>query len=126
MAEDNGNGRNGADVALKVAGQEINLKNVKSLNTLATVTTLMVAILIAYVVWEHKAEAAAQEVRREAAVTQRDALIAGAIREFTKSQDGQAKEQRISNCLMDKLLNSNPTQRGTGGSHLAECERIAR
>lgn len=32
----------GADVAVKIAGQEVNLKNIKSLNTLATVATLMV------------------------------------------------------------------------------------
>lgn len=43
---------NGADVAVEVAGQKINLRNVKSLNTLATVATLILvasAIGVGYV-----------------------------------------------------------------------------
>lgn len=47
----------GADVDVSIAGQQVKLKNVKSLNTLATVATLIVVVLIGYVIVEHKADA---------------------------------------------------------------------
>lgn len=50
---------NGADVAVKIAGQEVNLKNVKSLNTLATVATLIIVVLVGYIIFEHKIDARA-------------------------------------------------------------------
>jgi hypothetical protein len=110
---------NGADVNLNVAGQQIAIRNVKSLNTLATIATLILVVLLGYAFWEHKLDASAQEIRRETSLAKRDDLIATAI-------NNQTKEQRISNCLMDKMLNSEPAQRRSGGTHLPECERMVR
>jgi hypothetical protein len=47
---------NGADIDLKLAGQEVKLKNVKSLNTLATVATLIVACVLGYAFYVHAGE----------------------------------------------------------------------
>lgn len=73
---------NGADVDLSIAGQQVKLKNIKSLNTLATVTTLICVILIGYVVWMHTNDD--KEAKKE---------LSMAIRELTQS----AREQ---NCLI--------------------------
>lgn len=73
---------NGADVDLSIAGQQVKLKNIKSLNTLATVTTLMLVILLGYVLWTHTNDD--KEAKRELTI---------AIRELGQS----AREQ---NCLI--------------------------
>lgn len=44
---------NGADVAVEIAGQKVNLRNVKSLNTLATVATLIIVCVMGYVLYAH-------------------------------------------------------------------------
>lgn len=56
MSDQNGNG---ADVDLKVAGQEIRLKNVKSLNTILTLGAFVAACFAAYLLFDHKADAKA-------------------------------------------------------------------
>ena len=99
---------NGADVSVNVAGQQINLRNVKSLNTLATVATLIICILIGYVVFEHKTDARAEGV----ALAQRDAQLSNAIREMASSN-------RVLACLM-------ATKQDDREAKLAQCERIAR
>ena len=92
---------NGADVAVKIAGQEVNIKNVKSLNTLATMTTLVVAILIAYGGWMHSTEA--KENNKD---------IAKELKEVAKA----AREQ---NCLL-----SLPQERRQ--ENVEVCKRISR
>lgn len=79
MSEEQGNG---ADVDLSIAGQRINLKNVKSLNTLATVATLILVCVLGYAVYAHAGET-------------RDASkdLVGALKEMTQA----AREQ---NCLI--------------------------
>jgi hypothetical protein len=47
----------GSDIALKVAGQEINVKNVKSLNTVLTAFGAAGAIFGAYLVHAHTLDA---------------------------------------------------------------------
>lgn len=76
----------GADLGLKVAGQEVNIRNVKSLNTIATVTTLLlvcVAITGGYLMFTaHAAET--KDASKE---------LVQALREMTTA----AREQ---NCLI--------------------------
>jgi hypothetical protein len=50
------NQENGADVALEVGGQKLNVRNVKSLNTIATVVTMFLAGLILYIIFTHQQE----------------------------------------------------------------------
>lgn len=68
---------NGADVHLELAGQKVNLRNIKSLNTLATVATLIVVVLLAYALWEHKLDARASASEQQSAFKD----MAQAIRE---------------------------------------------
>lgn len=92
---------NGSDVALEVAGQKVNLRNVKSLNTLATVACLMGVIFLLYFYWEHKAED--KDFKGNVLI---------AIRE-------QAQSNRVLACLM-------ATRQEDREAKLAQCERIAR
>ena len=99
---------NGADVNLEFGGQKVAFRNVKSLNTLATVATLVVVILIGYVIFEHKTDARAEGV----ALANRDAQLSQAIREMASSN-------RVLACLM-------ATKQDDREAKLAQCERIAR
>lgn len=47
---------NGADVDVNIAGQRVNLRNIKSLNTLATVATLIVVCVLGYAFYVHAGE----------------------------------------------------------------------
>ena len=47
---------NGSDVALEIGGQKMNIRNVKSLNTVATVLTLFLCGLILYIIFTHQQE----------------------------------------------------------------------
>ena len=73
---------NGADVDLKIAGQEVRLKNIKSLNTLATVGTFIAVVLIGYAIYVHAGES--KEASKE---------LVQALKEMTRA----AREQ---NCLI--------------------------
>jgi hypothetical protein len=59
--------RNGADISAKIAGQEINVKNVKSLNTILTLATLLVGVGMATLLWTHAdgADKTSQALLRE-------------------------------------------------------------
>ena len=91
----------GADVQVEVAGQKVNLRNVKSLNTLATVATLFATLLIGYAFLEHKAEA-----------KDHGSALVSVMREM-------AVNQRVTNCLM-------ATPQDQRENKLPICERIAR
>jgi hypothetical protein len=52
--------QDGADLALKIAGQEVNLRNVKRIETLANIATLIIVVLIAYGGYLHVAHASKQ------------------------------------------------------------------
>ena len=92
---------NGADVNLELAGQKVNLRNVKSLNTLATVLTLLLVILIGYIGWQHTGDT--KEASKELTV---------ALKEMTQAA-------RESNCLM-----AIPMEKREASTDL--CRRISR
>lgn len=73
---------NGADVSVKVAGQEVNLRNVKSLNTIATIATLIVVCAALPYAYSHVQDT--KESGKE---------LVNALKEMTQT----AREQ---NCLM--------------------------
>lgn len=85
MAEETG----GADIDVKVAGQEVSVKNVKSLNTIVTLLTFVLVSVGAYVLYQH------QQDGRDAT---RDFVTA--IKEQTQAIRDGAKLQREQNCLM--------------------------
>lgn len=96
---------NGADVNLEVGGQKIAVRNVKSLNTLATVATLIMVICMAVIGYQ-MLDAHAQH-----SVKNTDTLIS-VLKE-------QAVAQRVTNCLMATVQEQREAK-------LATCERIAR
>lgn len=80
---------NGADVDLKIAGQEVRLKNVKSLNTIATVTTLIMVSVLSYAYYVH-----AEDTKMHANT------FLQSMREHTSAVREQTIAQREQNCLM--------------------------
>ena len=86
MAEENGNG---ADVELNLAGQKVNLRNVKSLNTILTLVAAIAACFGVYLLIQHQAEA------KEAGQS-----FVGALKEQTKAIQEQTAVQREGNCLL--------------------------
>lgn len=109
MAEESGNG---ADVDVSIAGQQVKLKNIKSLNTLATVATLILVCVLGYAFWEHKVDAQAQGMAR-------DSMLTTAFKEISNSQKEMAQAVREGNCI-----NSFPeAERENKVEH---CRRITR
>jgi hypothetical protein len=72
----------GSDIALEVAGQKINVKNVKSLNTILTLIAAGAACFAVYLLTQHQVEA--KEGGKE---------LAGALKEVAQA----AREQT---CIM--------------------------
>lgn len=70
---------NGADVDLKLAGQEIRLKNVKSLNTILTLVGAIAACFAVYLLMQHQVEA--KEGGKDLAAAMKE--VAQAAREQT-------------------------------------------
>ena len=107
---------NGADVAVKVAGQEVTLRNVKSLNTLATVATLIIVICGFTIGWNLLDAHAKGGEKKEAA-------LVSALQELAKSHRDasrdQVKEQRMLNCLI--VADQKDRRRA-----YEDCERISR
>ena len=62
--------QNGSDVALEVGGQKLNVRNIKSLNTIATVVTMFLTGLILYILFTHNQEA--KQDNRELSVAMRE------------------------------------------------------
>lgn len=73
---------NGADVELDIAGQKVNFKNIKSLNTGATLATLILVSVLGYAFYVHAGETKDQSKE-----------LVSALKEMTQA----AREQ---NCLM--------------------------
>ena len=113
MSEENGNG---ADVEATIAGQQVRVRNIKSLNTLATVSTLIVSICGFTIGWfifdAHSKDTGKKD----------DALIV-VLKDLAKSHRDaareQVKEQRVLNCLIS-------TDQKDRRRAYEDCERIAR
>lgn len=104
--------QNGADVDVSIAGQQVKLKNIKSLNTLATVATLVLVCVLGYAFWEHKVDAKAEGLAR-------DSMLTTAFKEIANSQKEMAQAVREGNCI-----NSYPeAERET---KVEQCRRITR
>ena len=76
------------ELEAEIAGQKLSLKNV-SLNTIATVATLVVVCVLAWVMWQHTADA------REA-----QSSFVAAIKEQTSAIKEQTAVAREQNCLI--------------------------
>lgn len=103
---------NGADLSVNVAGQQVQIRNVKSLNTLATVATLCVCICGFAVGWfVMEAHSKGQE--------KKDSDLVTILREMNTTNRELVITQRVTNCLM-----ATPQDRREAA--VPTCERIAR
>lgn len=84
--------KNGSDVQVEIAGQKVNVKNVKSLNTLATIASLILVCVLGYAFWEHKLDAKAEGVAL-------NTLLTNAFRESANAQREMAQAVREGNCI---------------------------
>lgn len=85
----------GADIAVKVAGQEFNVRNVKSLNTIATVTSLIVVCTLGVFLYFHEATAQQDKAQTAATLAKSNAEIASALKENNKILVDAMKEQSM-------------------------------
>ena len=86
MAEEE---RAGADIALELGGQKVNVRNVKSLNTILTLVAAGAACFGVYLMMEHQAEA------KDAGKS-----FVGAIKEQTIAIQEQTKASREQTCIL--------------------------
>ena len=120
--------RGGADVAVKIAGQEFNLRNIKSLNTLATVTNLIGVCLIGYMLFIHQVDAkdGVKEVAAELKAANKEAAIER--REASKQQADLLKElgraAREQNCLIATGVTALPPERRREAAEV--CRQVTR
>lgn len=78
---------NGADVDLEIGGQKVSVKNVKSLNTLATVATFVGVCLLLYGGYTHTLDAK----DRDRATDEREKAYIAALKEQTAAyRDGNS------------------------------------
>jgi len=114
---------NGADVAVEIAGQKINLRNIKSLNTLATVASLIVMILVSYMLFMHATEAKDNTKEIATILKESNKEVSTVLRESNKELGQILKElsqaTREQNCLL-----SLPQEKRAENIEL--CKRISR
>lgn len=125
--------KRGADVSLKVAGQEVNVKNIKSLNTIATVATLFAVCLLGMFLYFHEAGAqqdkavvaktleksnsdiasALKESNRAIvdAIKETNASTVQALREFSVEQRKATRAMAEVACLNDPAIRNQPNAR---------------
>lgn len=80
---------NGADIDVVVAGQQVKLRNIKSLNTVCTIITLVIVTLLAYAMYLH------QQDSRDAT-----SLFLQAVKEQTVAMKDSTVAQREQTCMM--------------------------
>lgn len=81
--------QNGSDLSLEVGGQKLNVRNVKSLNTLLTALTAGVVLFVAYQGYTHQEDS--KSARNE---------FISALKEQTTVMREQTSAQREQNCLL--------------------------
>ena len=114
---------NGADVAVEIAGQKVNLRNVKSMNTLATLATLVIVCVIGYIIFTHTLDAkeGGKEVAAELKATNKETamVLRETSREISLGLKELAIAARESNCLL-------AMEQGKRAEAADICKRISR
>ena len=127
----------GADVSIKVAGQELNVRNVKSLNTIVTVLNFFCFCVLAVFLYfadvqaqksggndaaEHKAIVEAIQkanLTMVQAIKESQAVNSAVLEKISAQAEKQSQATRETNCLL-----SLPQDRRVNASKA--CRRIAR
>ena len=100
--------RNGADIGVKIGGQEVNVKNVKSLNTVLTAVSLVMITAIGVFLWDHVD--ASKDLVKE-------------IREGNKAQQQGQKNSNYYQCMQVCLLGQDPARRNPQACEL-QCAPV--
>lgn len=95
MSEENNNEK----VEYEGFGQKVKAE-VKSLNTLATLGTLILCVLIAYVLWTHEQNNVARGASIAASVKEQNTTLKEAVSEMVTAQREATQTQRQLNCLI--------------------------
>lgn len=133
--------RTGADVGLKIMGNEVNIKNLKSVNTVATVGTLIMVSALGVAFYFHEVGAQQDKAQVAATLVKSNADIAGALdrnsmtlarelkesnvntlqvlKELTAEQRKSTAAIKEGNCLQDPAMRSRPDARDV-------CRRLTR
>lgn len=141
MSQSEMDDRPGADVGVKIMGNEVNIKNFKSLNTLATVATLCAVCAIGVFTYFHEVGAQQDKATVASTLQKSNADIAGALKESTSAMVHALKESntntlnalreltteqkkstvaiREGNCLQDPAMRNRPDARDF-------CKRLTR
>lgn len=95
---------NGADIEATIGGQQVKVRNVKSLNTVVTVATLIAVICGGFMLWQlQDAHAKGMEKRDDAylaAMKENTLALKDVARAQRESSREQVKEQRIMTCVI--------------------------
>jgi uncharacterized membrane protein YgaE (UPF0421/DUF939 family) len=114
---------NGADVAVDAFGVKANVRNVKSLNTMLTFLGVVLAILVAYMLFMHTSDAKDNAKEIASALKESNKEVANTLRESQKELGQILKElsqaAREQNCL----LAMQPEKRA---ENVELCKRISR
>ena len=119
---------NGADVAVEIAGQKVNLRNIKSLNTLATVATLIVACVLGYIVVVHAGDSkdSAKEIAKELKEANKE--VANTLKESNRELGIVLREMsqaaREQNCLLRSGVSSLAPEKRQEVAEL--CKQLSR
>ncbi len=121
---------NGADVALKIAGQEVNLRNVKSLNTIATVCTLLGVCIIGVYLHFHEVNAQTEKAQVAATLQKSNVDIAAILKEATQAQREQGQAivkalERVERRAAEVACLSDPTMKNRNDAR-EFCRRMSR
>lgn len=82
----------GADIGVKIAGQEVNIRNVRSLNTIATVCTLIGVCVLGVFVYYHEVSAQSDKVNVAATLQKSNTDISNALKESNTALVNALKE----------------------------------
>ena len=119
---------NGADMAVDAFGVKANVRNVKSLNTMATVVTMIATLVVAYVLITHNAEARDGGKEIAAALIKSNEAVAAALKESNKDVSNAlkdlAQQSREQNCLIATGVQNLPADRRQEAANL--CKRLSR
>ena len=133
--------KSGADLGIKIAGNEVNIKNVKSLNTIATVTTMVLVATLGVFLYFHEVNAQQDKARLAGTLEQSNSIVAEALKQSNKAVTDALKElaieqrratdainaeqRRSTNAMKEIACLNDPVMRNRGDAR-DFCKRIAR
>lgn len=120
----------GADLNLKFAGQEVNLRNVKSLNTIATLVTMLLVGTLGVFLYFHEVNAQHDKSTLASTLQQSNAIVADSLRQSNKAMTDALKElaaeqRRSTNAMKEVACLNDPAMRNRADAR-DFCRRMAR